>query len=75
MTTRLPPETYLRFWEQAASEEIGIEITVVPEDQSKFVKALYDCRSTFGGYEDLILFQPQPPGTIFIARKTVELPE
>lgn len=75
MTTKLPPEAYLKYWEAAAQQEIGIEIKVVPEDQMKLVNALYECKSTFGGFDDLILFQPKPEGTIFIAKKTVELPE
>lgn len=75
MTTRLPPEEYLKYWEAAAQQEMGIEIKVRPEDQMKMVNALYECKSTFGGFDDLMLFQPKPEGTIFIAKKTVELPE
>lgn len=75
MTTKLPSNTYLPFWERAQSEEIGIEITCVPEDQPKLINALYDCRQTYGGFEDLMIFQPKPEGRIFIAHRTVELPE
>ncbi len=74
MTTKPPPEEWLKYWEAAEAEEIGIEIKVEAEDQQRFVNALFDCRKTFGGYENLIVFQPKPEGTIFIARKTVELP-
>lgn len=75
MATKLPPDTYLPFWERAHAEEIGIEITCVPEDQIKLINALYEARSTFGGYEEMMIFQPKPEGRIFIAHKTVELPE
>lgn len=74
MATKLPSEEYLKYWEAAEAEEIGIYITVEPADQMKFVNALFDCRKTFGGYENLMVFQPKPEGTIFVARKTAELP-
>lgn len=74
MTTKLPAEEYLRYWEAASATEIGIEVLVIPEDQQKFINALYDCRNTFGGYENLIVFQPKPEGTVFIAKKSAELP-
>lgn len=74
MTTKLPPEEYLKYWEAAEAEEIGIEIKVEPEDQILFINALYACREAFGGYENLMVFQPKPEGTVFVAKKTVELP-
>jgi hypothetical protein len=74
MTTKLPPDEYLKYWEAAEAEEIGILVKVEPEDQVRFINALYDCRNTFGGYENLIVFQPKPAGTVFVAKKTVELP-
>lgn len=75
MTTKLPPENYLRLWQAAAEQEFGICVTCPPEDQQKLVAAIYEARQEFGGFENLMLFQPQPPGTIYIAKKTVELPE
>ncbi len=75
MATKLPPETYLELWERAQAEEIGLCVNVEPKDQNKLVVALYDCRSTFGGFEDMMIFQPKPEGTVYIAHKTVELPE
>lgn len=75
MTTHLPVDYYEPLWQQAQQEEIGIEVTVEPEDQSRFVNDLYACRRETGGYEDLMIFQPLPEGTIFIAKKAVELPE
>lgn len=78
MTTKLPASFYLPLWEAASEEEMGIHITVPPHpanDQPLLVNALYACRQETGGFEDLMIFQPQPPGTIYIARKTVELPE
>lgn len=73
MTTKLPSEDYLKYWEAAEAEEIGIHITVEPADQPRFVIALFDSRKTFGGYENLMVFQPKPEGTIFVAKKTVQL--
>ena len=40
MATKAPPETYLRYWEAAALQEIGIEIKVDPNDQAMFINAL-----------------------------------
>lgn len=74
MTTKRPPEDYLKFWEAADAEEIGIFITVEPSDQVRFVNALFECRTMFGGYENLMVFQPKPEGTVFVAKKTTELP-
>lgn len=74
MTTKLPPEDYLKYWEAAEAEEIGICVMVEPEDQPRFINALYASRDTFGGYENLMVFQPKPEGTVFVAKKTVELP-
>ena len=74
MTTKLPSSEYLKYWEAADAVEIGVEITVIPEDQQKFINALYDYRNTFGGFENLIVFQPKPEGTVFIAKKSAELP-
>lgn len=75
MATKLPSETYLPYWELAESKEIGIEITCVPEDQIKLINALYQARQDYGGYEEMMIFQPLPEGRIFIAHRTVELPE
>lgn len=76
MTTRPPPENYLKLWQAAAEQEIGMHITCVPEDQAKLVNMLYECRNTFGGFEELSIFQPQPPGTIYICKRALDnLPE
>jgi hypothetical protein len=75
MATKLPAETYLQVWERASAEEIGICLQVDPADQLKLVNALYECRSTFGGFEDMMIFQPKPDGTVFIAHKDAQLPE
>jgi len=75
MTTRLAPETYLQFWQQASELEFGLEVKVHPDDQAKVLGALYECRDIFGGFEDMIIFQPAPSGTLFIMRNTTELPE
>ncbi len=69
MTTKHPPEYYLPLWEQASTEEFGIKIKVEPEDQMLLVNALYDCRNATSGFEDLIVMQPQPLGTLFIVHK------
>ncbi len=75
MTTKLPATYYLPLWEQAEQEEIGLLIRTDYDSMPNLVKALYACKQEVGGFEDLILFQPQPPGTIYLARKTVEVPE
>ncbi len=75
MVTRLPLETYLELWQRAEAEEIGLCVNVEPKDQLKLVNALYECRQTFGGFEDMMIFQPKPEGTLFIAHKDAELPE
>ncbi len=75
MTTKLPATYYLPLWEQAEAEEIGLRITTIPDHMPKLVNALYACKQEVGGFEDMMLFQPQPPGTIYLARKTVEVPE
>jgi hypothetical protein len=72
MATKLPPEHYLKYWQAAAAAEYGILIQVLPEDQVKLVNALYECRLKLGGYEDLMIFQPQPPGQLFIAKKLAQ---
>jgi len=74
MPTKRDPSFYLPLWEQAMKEEMGIEIKTPPEDQRNLVNALYECKKEAGGFEELILCQPQPAGTIFICKKTVELP-
>lgn len=74
MTTKLPPDEYLKYWQAATEQDIGICVQVEPDDQVKFVNALYDCRSTFGGFENLIVMQPKPLGTVFVMKKSAELP-
>lgn len=69
MTTKREPEYYLPLWEQAATEEFGLKIKVEPEDQMLLINALYECRKTIGGYEEFIITQPQPLGTLFIVHK------
>lgn len=69
MTTKREPEYYAPLWEQAAKEEFGIKIKIEPEDQMLLVNALYDCRKATGGFDDLIVMQPQPLGTVFIVHK------
>jgi hypothetical protein len=75
MGTKLAPEYYLPLWEQAEAEEIGIEVKVDPDDQHELVKALYECRKSVGRFADLMVFQPPPLGTLFIAHKNSEAVE
>lgn len=76
MATKLPATYYLPLWEQAHAQEIGILIRCLNADHQRLlVNALYQCRKETGGFEDMMIFQPMPPGTIFIAHKTVELPD
>lgn len=73
MATKPGHDTYLQFWEEANAQEIGLYIKVDPEDQVKLINALYAARAEYGGYEGMIIFQPAPRGTLYIAHKTVEL--
>lgn len=75
MTTKRPAEFYLPLWEQAAAEEIGIIVKVEPDDQALLINALYDCRKATGGFDDLIIMQPQPLGTIYIMHKQTQVVE
>lgn len=75
MTTKLPPEVYREVWEKAAEVEIGIGIEVVPEDQGKLVAALYACRDRIGGFENIMVFQPEPKGQVWMVKQGVEMPE
>lgn len=75
MATKLAPETYLQFWQEAADQEFGLEVKVHPDDQAKMLNALYDCRDACGGFEEMMIFSPSPPGTLFIMKQTTELPE
>lgn len=70
--SKLPPEHYLKLWEAATEQEFGLGINVVPEDQQKLVNALYECRSVCGGFEEFSIFQPQPPGQVWIAKRLQE---
>ena len=76
MTTKANPLSYLNFWEEAASEEFGLLVECASEDDKRLlVNALYECRKQSGGFENLMIFQPNPPNVLFIAKKTTELPE
>lgn len=76
MTTKLPPSHYLLLWEEAEAQEIGLMITCDNADsQRSLLNSLYACRQEFGGFEDMMIFQPHPVGTLYVMKKTVELPE
>ena len=74
MATRLPSAAYIEFWSTAAAEEIGLCVMVHPDDQTKFINALYEARTEHGGFEELMIAQPEPRGTVFIIQKMVEMP-
>ena len=76
MSSRIPASYYLPLWEAAYEEEIGIKIECDPKTQRQLVRDLYECRQESGDerFEEMILFQPNPKGTIFIAHKSAELP-
>ncbi len=76
MATKKPAIYYLPLWEKAEAEEIGLHVTCeTADDQRKLVNALYECRKQVGGFEGMMIFQPHPIGTIFIAHQTVEMPD
>ncbi len=72
MATRLSPAAYIEFWRTAAQEEFGLGIKVHPDDQAKLVNELYSAKQELGGgaLDNLMLAQPNPPGTVFIVQKT-----
>lgn len=75
MGTKLHPLAYRELWEKAAEVEIGLAISVEPDDQQKLLNALYACREELGGFGEFIICSPEPRGQVWIVRKSVELPE
>lgn len=76
MTTKANPLSYLNFWEEAAALEFGLLVECSSEDDKRLlVNALYECRKQSGGFDNLMIFQPNPSNVLFIAKKTTELPE
>jgi len=76
MATKANPLSYLNFWEEASALEIGLFIECASEDDKRLlVNALYECRKQSGGFDDLMIFQPNPSNVLYIAKKTTELPE
>lgn len=74
MATKLNPLSYSNFWETAAEEEIGLLVECEnAQDKILLINALYECRKQTGGFENLMIFNPQSPNMLFIAKKTVEL--
>lgn len=76
MVTKANPLSYENFWQEAAGQELGLRVECADEaDKRLLVNALYECRKQTGGYDDLMIFQPNPPNVLFIAKKTgTELP-
>jgi len=76
MTTKANPLSYLNFWEEASALEFGLYVACADEaDKRLLVNALYECRKQSGGFDELMIFQPNPPNVLFIAKRTTELPE
>ena len=76
MATKLSPTSYLNFWQEASTLEFGLLVECASEDDKRLlVNALYACRQEVGGFENMMIFQPNPPNVLFIAKKTTELPE
>lgn len=76
MATKLDPLSYLNFWEEASLAEFGLLVECASEDDKRLmVNALYECRQKAGGFQDLMISQPDPPNVLFIHKKLVkELP-
>ena len=71
MATKANPLSYLNFWEEAASLEIGLFVECATErDKRLLVNALYECRKQTGGFDDLMTFQPHPSNVLYIAKRT-----
>jgi hypothetical protein len=76
MTTKPNPLSYLNFWQEASSLEFGLLVEMATEDDKRLlVNALYECRKQSGGFENMIIMQPNPPNVFYIMKKTVEMPE
>lgn len=76
MTTKPDPLTFLNFWQEASEQEFGLLIVCKDEDDKRLlVNTLYACRQASGGFENMMILQPNPSNTLFIAKKTTELPE
>ena len=78
MTTKLDPLFYLPVWEAAYNSEFGVGLYCpTQDDQRLLVNALYACRQVADRPEflELSIWQVNPPGTTFITRRTVELPD
>lgn len=75
MATKANPLSYLNFWQEAEAQEFGLLVECANEDDKRLlVNALYECRKASGGFENLMIFQPNPPNVLYIAKKTTELP-
>lgn len=75
MSTTKDLESLAKLWQAASEQEIGICIKVHPDDQRKLVMDLYRIKP-LGAYDNLMIAQPQPPGTIFITKETIpEVPK
>jgi len=76
MGTKANPLSYLNFWEEAAALEFGLLVECASEDdKSALAKALWECRKRSGGFDELMIFQPNPSNVLYIAKRTTELPE
>lgn len=73
MATKPDPLTYLNFWQEASQQEFGLLVLCDTEDDKRLlVNALYECRKQSGGFENMMILQPNPANTFFIAKKTME---
>jgi len=70
MATKADPLSYLNFWEEAAAHEFGLLVECASEDdKAALAKALWECRKQSGGFDNLMIFQPNPPNVLYIAKK------
>jgi len=76
MATKPNPLSYANFWEEAAAQEIGLFVECANEDDKRLlVNSLYECRKQLEGFEELMIFQPNPPNVFFIAKRTTGVVE
>lgn len=71
----MTPTIALELWARAASEEIGIIITLAdPADKRRVENALYEARAEMGGFQDLMLAKPgDKPEELWIIKKTTDM--
>lgn len=69
------PNIYIPLWERAFESEVGIAIET--NDPKLLSSELYKAREVANNpnFAEVMIFLPNIPDTLFMCRKTAELPE